>query len=98
MKFSQTISQVKWLSREKNNISKTISVLVYPEDKDRDGLRNVGFFTAQPFDPADNLRKFHHIHFTSLHVSAENTTTKIQKAPLAHILTRAKYSQSFSFL
>jgi hypothetical protein len=29
MKFSQAISQVKWLSGEKTNISKTISVLVF---------------------------------------------------------------------
>jgi hypothetical protein len=29
------------------------------EDEDRDGLRNVGFFTAQPFDPADSPRKLH---------------------------------------
>jgi hypothetical protein len=34
MKFSQAISQVKWLS--------------------------VGFFTAQPFDPADSPRELHH--------------------------------------
>jgi hypothetical protein len=27
---------------------------------DRDGLRNVGFFTAQPFDPADSPRELHH--------------------------------------
>jgi hypothetical protein len=30
------------------------------EDEDRDGLRNVGFLTAQPFDPADSPREFHH--------------------------------------
>jgi hypothetical protein len=35
MKFSLAISRVKWL---------------HPEDEDRDGLRNVGFLTAQPFD------------------------------------------------
>jgi len=28
MKFSRAISRVKWLSREKTNVSKTISVLV----------------------------------------------------------------------
>jgi hypothetical protein len=33
----------------------------YPEDEDRDGLRNVGFLTAQPFDPADSPRELHHI-------------------------------------
>jgi hypothetical protein len=67
MKFSRAISQVKWLSGEKTNVSKTISVLVlsslsdqYPEDEDRDGLRNVGFFTAQPFDLADSPRELHH--------------------------------------
>jgi hypothetical protein len=32
----------------------------YPEDEDRDGLRNVGFFTAQPFDLADSPRELHH--------------------------------------
>jgi hypothetical protein len=65
MKFSRAISRVKWLSGEKTNVSKTISVLVlwvdlpYPENEDRDGLRNVGFFTAQPFDPADSPRELH---------------------------------------
>jgi hypothetical protein len=45
MKFSQAVSWVKWLNGEKTNVSKTISVLVWhPEDKYRDGLRNVGFF------------------------------------------------------
>jgi hypothetical protein len=34
----------------------------YPEDESRDGLRNVGFFTAQPFDPADSPRKLHHTY------------------------------------
>jgi len=41
MKLSWAISRVKWLSGEKPNISKTISVLVLrvldPEDEDRDG-------------------------------------------------------------
>jgi hypothetical protein len=32
----------------------------YPEDEDRDGLRNLGFFTAQPFDLADSPRELHH--------------------------------------
>jgi hypothetical protein len=32
-----------------------------PEDEDRDGLQNTGFFTAQPFDPADSLRELHHV-------------------------------------
>jgi hypothetical protein len=46
IKFSQTISQVKWLNGEKTNISKTISVLVlkHPEDGDRCGLWYIGFF------------------------------------------------------
>jgi hypothetical protein len=30
---------------------------LYPEDEDRDGLRNVGLLTAQPFDPADSPRE-----------------------------------------
>jgi len=34
--------------------------LDYPEDEDRDGLRNVGFLTAQPFEPADSPRELHH--------------------------------------
>jgi hypothetical protein len=50
MKFSWAISRVKWLSGEKTNVSKTISVLV---------LR-VGFLTAQPFDPADSPRELQH--------------------------------------
>jgi hypothetical protein len=33
----------------------------YPEDEDTDGLRNVGLFTAQPFDPADSPRELHHV-------------------------------------
>jgi hypothetical protein len=48
----------------------------YPEDEARDGLRNVGFLTAQPFDPADSPRKLdqslgaqkislEHVHFYS---------------------------------
>jgi hypothetical protein len=64
MKFSRAISQVKWLSGEQTNISKTISVLVLGvlvcEDEDRDGLRNVGLLTAQPFYLADSPRELHH--------------------------------------
>jgi hypothetical protein len=62
MKFSRAISGVKWLSGEKTNVSKTISVIVLKvsEDEDRDGLRNVGFLTAQPFDPAGSPRELHH--------------------------------------
>jgi hypothetical protein len=67
MKFSRAISRIKWLSGEKPNVSKTISVLVlrvltdwYPEDEVRDGLRNVDLLTAQPFDPADSPRELHH--------------------------------------
>jgi hypothetical protein len=53
MKFSQAISQVRWFSFVETHISKTISVLVLrvqfnnPEDEDRDGLRNVGFYKIQ---------------------------------------------------
>jgi hypothetical protein len=36
------------------------TVWLYPEDEDRDGLRNIGFLTAQPFDPADSPRELHH--------------------------------------
>jgi hypothetical protein len=52
MKFSWAISRVKWLSSEQTNVSKTI-----PEDEDREGLRNVGLLTAQPFDLADSSRE-----------------------------------------
>jgi hypothetical protein len=31
----------------------------HPEDGDRDGLRNVGFLTVQPLDPADSPRELH---------------------------------------
>jgi hypothetical protein len=31
----------------------------YREDEDRDGLRNAGFFAAQPFDAADSPRGLH---------------------------------------
>jgi hypothetical protein len=55
MKFSQAISQVKWLNREKTNISKTISVLV---------LRMlIWISTVQPLDPADSLREIHYINY-----------------------------------
>jgi hypothetical protein len=47
---------VEWRKNQK-----TISVLVlrelkFPEDKDRDGPRNVGFFAIQPFDTAGSPR------------------------------------------
>jgi hypothetical protein len=32
----------------------------YLQYLDIDGLRNVGFFTAQPFDPAGSPRELHH--------------------------------------
>jgi hypothetical protein len=38
----------------------------HPEDEDRDGLRNVGFFTVQSLDLADSLRELHYIK-KSLH-------------------------------
>jgi hypothetical protein len=42
MKLSRAISRVKWLSSEKTNVSKTISVLVlrvqHPEDEDRENI------------------------------------------------------------
>jgi hypothetical protein len=75
MKFFRAISRVTCLSGEKTNVSKTISVLVlrvpqsdkYPEDEDRNGLRNVGLLTAQPFDPADSPRKLHHLNHSWKH-------------------------------
>jgi hypothetical protein len=55
------------------------------EDEDRDGLRNVGFFTAQPFDPADSPRELHHIQSSgkqqiSIHrgLFEENQQSKLQ--------------------
>jgi hypothetical protein len=66
MKFSRAISQVKWLSSEKTNASKTISVLIL-EDEDRDG---------QPFDPADSLRKLHHVKWSQIHCIKMNTERK----------------------
>jgi hypothetical protein len=70
MKFSQAISQVKWLSGEKTNISKTISVLILRVLVVSDDLQNVGFFTAQPFDPADSLRELQEIKLCSIVTSA----------------------------
>jgi hypothetical protein len=63
MKFSRAISRVKWLSGEKKPTFRRPYLPCHdknPEDEDRDGLRNVGFFTAQSFDPADSPRKLHH--------------------------------------
>jgi hypothetical protein len=36
-----------------------------PEEEDRDGVRNVGLLSAQPFDPADSPRELHHTLFLS---------------------------------
>jgi hypothetical protein len=62
IKFSQAISRVKWLCSVKNNRLKSSlsSSSGYYEDDDRDGLQNVGFFTAQPFDLANSPRELHH--------------------------------------
>jgi hypothetical protein len=35
-----------------------------PEDEDGDGLRNVGLFTVQPLDPADNPKELHCMYET----------------------------------
>jgi hypothetical protein len=43
-KCSRALSRVKWLRGEKPNVSTT----------------NVGFLTAQPFDPANSPRELHH--------------------------------------
>jgi hypothetical protein len=51
IKFSKATSHVKWLNGK---------VLQYPEDEDGDGLRNVGFFTIQPFDAAGSPRRFYY--------------------------------------
>jgi hypothetical protein len=37
------------------------------EDEDRDGLQNIGFLTAQPFDLADSPRKLHHTQSPGKH-------------------------------
>jgi hypothetical protein len=31
-----------------------------PEDEDRDGIRNIGFFTLEPLAPADSPRELHY--------------------------------------
>jgi hypothetical protein len=53
MKFSRAISRIKWLSGEKTNVSKD---------------SNFGFFTAQPFDPADSPRELHLIQMEFFNV------------------------------
>jgi hypothetical protein len=65
VKFFRVISQVEWLNGEQTNVSGTTwSSDRYrddgrhnPEDEDRDGPRNVGLFTVQPLDPADNQKE-----------------------------------------
>jgi hypothetical protein len=37
-----------------------VIVRLVPEDEDKDGLRNIGLLTAQPFDPPDSPRELHH--------------------------------------
>jgi len=32
----------------------------HPEDEDRDGLQNAGFFINQPLDPTDSSRELHY--------------------------------------
>jgi hypothetical protein len=68
MKFSRAISRVRWFSFVETIVSKTVSVLVLrvvvelnnnPEDEDRDGLRNDGFYKTEPPYPADSPRKLH---------------------------------------
>jgi hypothetical protein len=74
VKFFLVIRQVEWLNSEQTNVSRTISVLILrvvtdwipnpqplhnPEDKDRDGPRNVGLFTLQPLDPPHNPIELH---------------------------------------
>jgi hypothetical protein len=42
------------------HIAVTLKFVAFPATEyDEDGLRNIGFFTAQPFDPADSLRELH---------------------------------------
>jgi hypothetical protein len=36
------------------------TIIRYPEDEDRDGLRNVGLLTAQPFYLADSPKELNH--------------------------------------
>jgi len=49
IKFSRATSRVKWFKCPQ-----------YSEDEDRDGLRNVGFFTFQPFDLAGSPRELYY--------------------------------------
>jgi hypothetical protein len=59
----------------------------YPEDEDRDGLRNVVFFTALPIDPADSPRELHHnIHLTTWRSPDGKTTNQIY-----HVLIDARH-------
>jgi hypothetical protein len=65
-KSSRAISRVKWLSGEKKKKKRFEDHLCprpirpVPEDEDTDGLWNVGFFTVQPFDPAESPRELRH--------------------------------------
>jgi hypothetical protein len=45
-------------------LSQQLSIIKFsdqhPEDEDRDGLQNVGFFTIQPLDLADSPRELYY--------------------------------------
>jgi hypothetical protein len=52
---------VAFLATEYDEVFLSYQLGQMVEDKDRDGLQNTGFFTTQPYDPADSPRKLHHI-------------------------------------
>jgi hypothetical protein len=83
MKFSQAISQVRWFSFVETNVSKTISVLVLrvvdEDDKDRDGLRNVGFYKTEPPYLVDSLRKLHYTHSPGKHQTIYNNGVNLME-------------------
>jgi hypothetical protein len=58
---------------KKKNVSRTISVLKYPEDEDRDGPRNVGFFAIQPCDTAGNPSRFYYTWYAYTHSGVVRT-------------------------
>jgi len=43
-----------------------------PEDEDKDGLQNVGLFTVQPCDKADNMKELHYNHLLGKHQIVQN--------------------------
>jgi hypothetical protein len=75
--------------------SQGTSVLKYPEDEDRDGPRNVGFFAIQPFDAAGRPKRFYYtcVSSTLRSVSPLNTV-RLWMFPVAHTSCVPKCYQS----